>query len=346
MKQAPAHSEDDPFVVLPPVWPRGGVLADSVFTAHPYDFDPTHGYDLEGLLQVAPPETPAGFEEFWQTRFGRALTVTPNLTLWDGGEDQGGWRVWKMTYSSTDEIEIGGWLLLPLHGVVRRAVVVSHAYCHREEPDFTFPLQDAAVLFPCSRGLGKSRDSRLPNTPAEHVRHNIDNRDKYVLGGCVDDIWLGVSALLRLFPQVAGHIGYIGGSFGGGIGALACAWDHRITRAHLIVPTFGNHPLRAKLSSGGSASALQDHLAAHPQAAETLQYYDAAVAAKFVRIPTLCACALFDPVVAPAGQFAIYNALAGEKSLFVFQGGHMAYADQAGEERSLKTQVQRFFLAC
>ena len=81
----------------------------------------------------------------------------------------------------------------------------------------------------------------------------------------------------------------------------------------------------------------------YPRVRETLAYYDAATAARFLRIPVHCACARIDPAVAPEGQFSIYNALAGSKSLFPLTSGHMTYAEQAREERELLQEIDNYF---
>jgi cephalosporin-C deacetylase len=164
------------------------------------------------------------------------------------------------------------------------------------------------------------------------------------LGGCVEDVWTGVSALLNLFPHLTGRLGYLGISFAGGIGALALAYEKRVTRAHLNVPTFGNQPLRLRLSSQGSANSLQQHYRNFKkQTLRVLRYYDAAIAAKRIKMPIHCACAKFDPCVAPPGQFAIYNALTGEKELFVLEAGHYNYLTQAQQELELIKELDVFF---
>ncbi len=318
-------------------------MDDAKFGGHEFGFDPTHGYDLEALLLVRGPETPADFEMFWRERYGRALVVKPRVRLRDTGEDREGWRVWELAYTSTKRTEIRGWMLTPVDGVVRRAFVIGHGYGARSAPDFHLEFPEAALVFPCARGLGRSRHARISGDAAWHVLHNIQDREKYVIGGCVEDLWLAVTALLRVYPQVAGHVGYLGGSFGGGIGALACAWDERIAKAHFGVPTFGNQPLRAKLGSVGSAASVQQFLREHPEGLATLAYFDAAVAARFVRMPVHCGCAVFDPAVAPAGQFCVYNELAGPKELFVLSAGHFSHAKQAEEERQLLREIHEFF---
>lgn len=94
----------------------------------------------------------------------------------------------------------------------------------------------------------------------------------------------------------------------------------------------------------GSAGAVQEFARSHPGVPQaTLQWYDAAVAARHITIPVHCACALEDPAVPPVGQFAIYKALAGPKQLFVLDAGHQAYPGQTRQERLLWDELLTFF---
>lgn len=311
---------------------------------HPYPFDPSYGYSPEDLMEVGAPEAPDDFETFWRTRYDKAMALDPQPVLTAKGRVRQGWRVHEMVYQSTGGARIGGWCLTPAAGNVERVVVILHGYGGREGPDFHWPFENTALLFPCARGIGRSPHPPVSANPLWHVLHDIQDRDRYVHGGCVEDVWLGVSAALRLFPQAAGRVGLIGVSFGGGIGALALAWDRRIARAHFNVPSFGNHPLRLTLKTIGSGAAVRGMHRRHPQVVErTLSYHDAAVAALWIHVPVHFACALFDPMVAPPGQFAIYNAVRGEKRLFVLQAGHFEYPGQTAEERGLLQEVHRFF---
>jgi len=308
-----------------------------------YAFDPTHGYSIEQLLTVEAPLPPADFEDFWRARYERTLRIAPKLKLRDTGQDVASWRVFEISYSSTDRVRVKGWLLLPLGAAPRRGFVIGHGYSGREAPDTHLPFPDAALLFPCARGLGRTHHGTISNNPMWHVLHDIHDRNRYVLGGCVEDLWQGVSALLRMCPEVTGHVGYLGISFSGGVGALALPWDDRVQRAHLNVPTFGNQPLRLELGSIGSAASVQRFARRHPRVRETLAYFDAATAARYLRQPVHCACAPFDPAVAPAGQFSIYNAIPGPKSLFTLTAGHHAYSDQGKEEQELLREIDNYF---
>ena len=193
-------------------------------------------------------------------------------------------------------------------------MVVSHGYGGREEPDFHLPFRRAALIFPCARGISRSACAGIPSNPDDHVLHGIERRETCVLGGCAaDTVWCAASALLELFPMAARRLDYLGISFGGGIGALALPWDERFHRAHLNVPSFGHHPLRLALPGVGSGEAVRRYQQRTGRALATLRSFDAAAAARYLRIPVHVAAARFDPAVPPPGQFAIYNALAGER---------------------------------
>ncbi|NOT83324.1 MAG: deacetylase [Methylococcaceae bacterium] len=311
-----------------------------------YNFDPSYGYSLKQLLAIKTPTEPKEFDRFWQRRYQQALSIDPHPQLMPIAENHLGWRVLEIRYTSTDNLPILGWLLLPVSGVVKRGFIMGHGYGYGglDETDFQLPFKEAALLFPCFRGLALSVHPAISADPYWHVLHDIHQRDRYILGGCVEDVWLAVSTLLSLFPHLAGHLGYLGISFGGGIGALALAWESRIARGHLNTPSFGHNPIRLRLVSNGSAESVQQYYKTNKkQTLTVLRYHDAALAAKRITMPIHCACALFDPCVAPPGQFAIFNALPGQKHLFILEAGHHTYPNQAQQTTKLLEELEVFF---
>jgi cephalosporin-C deacetylase len=313
---------------------------------HSYSFDPTYGYGLTELLAVGAPEEPKDFEEFWRKRYDAAMVLDPAPELTRKTSEKDGWLVYDFSCRSTDQVKMGGWCLLPAKGVVERVMVILHGYGGREEPDFHWGWENTALLFPCARGMGRSPHASISANPMWHVLHDIQDRERYVHGGCVDDVWLAVSAALRLFPQAAGRVGLIGASFGGGIGSMALAWDERIARGHFSVPSFGNQPLRLSLKTTGSGAAVRlAHRRNKELVEKTLSYYDAATAARRIRVPVHYGCALFDPMVAPPGQFAIHNAVPGEKNLFVMKAGHFDFPEKEKMEQAMLQEVHHFFMS-
>ncbi|MDG3086073.1 acetylxylan esterase [Vibrio hannami] len=311
---------------------------------HDYDFDPGYGYTLGSLLKVPPGKTPAGFVRFWRDKYQQALQVKPYLNLQDTGVTQNNWRIFNCYYDSTDNTRIGGWLLLPDSGRVNGAVVFAHGYGGIEEPDTSWNLENTAILFPCSRGIGRSEKQPISDEPKWHVLHDIQDKDRYIIGGCVQDLWCGVSALLSLFPQLGASIGLAGSSFGGGLGVFATAFDERISRAHFHVPTFGNLNIRMKLPSHGSTESLREFSVEHPDLIKTtLPYFDASCAAKYITKPSHWGLAYFDPFVAPPGQYSIYNNCQGDKLLFKLKAGHFVYVGEGKQRREMRREVESFF---
>lgn len=315
----------------------------SIPTKHPFAFDPTYGMQLADLLAIKPPPAPPGFDDFWKARYRRAVVTDPKPVLRRSNTTHPDWLVLDITYTSTDRFPIGGWLLLPRNATVRRGLVVGHGYGGRDQPDFDLPVEETALLFPCFRGLSRSARPPIPADASGHVLDDIDRPDHYIIGGCVDDLWLGVSTLLALYPWLSGHIGYSGISFGGGIGALAIPFDSRIARGHLVVPTFGDRPLWLTLPTAGSADAVQTYAKTHPKVLDSLKLFDAAVAAARITVPMLTAVALFDPAVAPPCQFAIANALPKYNETFILDAGHFDYDGSAEQNALLSNKVRQFF---
>jgi cephalosporin-C deacetylase len=310
--------------------------------SHNFPFDPSYGYTLESLLQVKAPDGPPDFITFWKERYERALKRSPQAQMQPSQCTHPQFKILDFSYLSTDDFPIHGWLVLPREGQILRGVIVGHGYGGREQPDFDLRVPETVWLFLCFRGLARSRRPPISDNPYYHVLHDIDKRHRYILGGCVEDLWLAVSVLLRWFPQLEGQVGYVGISFSGGIGALALPCEERIQRAHLKVPTFGHQPLRLTLLTQGSGEAVRHYYHQHAEVLETLQYYDAATAARYIRKPMQVAAALFDPMVAPPGQFAIHNALQ-QSELWVLPAGHFDYPEKVPQEAQLKAWMNRFF---
>jgi cephalosporin-C deacetylase len=305
--------------------------------------DATYGYDEAALLAVPAPSPPDDFAAFWQGRYARARAVDVAPSMRAAEQSIGSNAVYDVSFTSVDGVRIGGWLTMPLDGAVERGVVVGHGYGGRDRPDVEVPADRAAALYFCARGMpDRSRQPDIPDTADRHVLHGIGARDTYVHGGCAADLWCAVTALLSLVPEAAGRIDYVGGSLGGGVGALAVPWDDRIAAACLIVPSFGQHPLRLTMPCVGSGEAVRLRAQRDPSVLGVLPYFDAASAATYLRVPTHVAAALSDPAVPPPGQFAVYNAAPAVKELFVLSAAHCTYPGMAAEERALSAAQRRF----
>jgi cephalosporin-C deacetylase len=309
---------------------------------HNFPFDPTYGYDHDRLLSVGAPDEPADFVAFWRETYVQTLAIQPNISRRPIHSPHPNVDLFEIEFDSFANVRIGGWLTLPkADAPITRGAVVTHGYGGRDAPGNGAPGPVAATIYPCLRGFHRSRHPDIPNVASGHVVCGIGSRETYVHRGCAADVWAAASVLLELFPRVAGSLDYIGESFGGGIGALALPWDDRFRRAMLGVPSFGNHPLRLTCECVGSGESVRAYHREHPEVMNVLPYFDAAIAARHIRIPTLVAAALFDPAVPPPGQFAVYNAMPGPKELFVLKHGHFG-EDKAQDLAYARAQTRWF----
>lgn len=310
---------------------------------HSLPFDPAYGCDLSSLLKVGAPEEPGDLCSFWKRTYCEAMEIELQIECRRIDSPREEIELFEVDYNSWDGIRVGAWLTVPHNVPVERGMVVGHGYGGRDAPEFEVPGPACATIFPCARGFGRSKRVGLPDASDRHVLFGIESPETYIHRGCVVDFWCAATALIELYPEAAGDLHYRGASFGGGIGAMALAWDGRFRSAFLSVPSFGNHPLRVSLKCTGSGEAVRQYHRRHPEVLEALQYFDAATIARHIRIPVLCECALFDPAVPPPGQFAVFNALGGPKELFVRGAGHFNYPEEAADDRRSWEAQERWF---
>ncbi|MBN1246336.1 MAG: acetylxylan esterase [Anaerolineae bacterium] len=307
-----------------------------------FGFDPTYGYDRAALLAVGLPPRPDDFETFWRATTAETARVPLRLDVTTLESPDPRMCLRRVAYDTLGGYRIGAWLISPAEGQPACGAVIGHGYGGRDAPDLDLPLHDGVAIFPCAPGFSLSARADLPGTSDRHVIHGIASRETYILRPSVAALWSAATALLTLYPGVAGHLAYSGGSFGGGLGALALPWDSRFARGHLGVPTFGHHPIRLQCPSVGSGEAVRRYHAEHPEVAGVLAYYDAATAASFIDIPVLVSPALADPAVPPPGQFAVANALR-HRELFILGAGHMPYPEEVREAAALRSIQERWF---
>lgn len=289
-----------------------------------YDFGKKITKPSEAVEFLKSPIDPAprGFENFWRRTYDKSLTIPLNITRRKIPSPSKNVRLFEFECDSWDGVRIGGWIVEPADGKWERGVVMGHGYGGREMPELSTPGPPGVLIQPCMRGFHRSAHPDIPDTAAKHVLHHLDEKEKYVWRGCVADTWAAASVLLALYQELEGRLDYIGGSFGGGVGALALAWETRFRRAFLDVPTFGNHRERLKVSCGGSGESLRLRYQKDHSVLKKIRWFDAAIAAQWIKIPTLIAAALSDPSVRPIGQFAVYKGLGGKKALYVRKTGH------------------------
>jgi cephalosporin-C deacetylase len=310
---------------------------------HAFPFDPTYGYDLEKLLTVPAPDGPDDFEAFWRATREEVMAAPLRLEKREIACPVAGFALFEVEFNSLDGVRIGGWITVPRRKPHHGGSVVYHGYGGRGSADFLVPAPAGPAIFPCARGFHRSARPDIPAESMGHVVHGLKSRETYVHRGCVADVWTAASALLELFPEAAEDLRFLGGSFGGGIGALAVPWEDRFRTAFLDVPSFGNHPLRVTLPCTGSGAAVRTYWRKRPEVLDVLAYFDAATAARHISIPAFVAAATFDPAVPPPGQFAVYNAIPEPKELFVRTAAHFTSPYEIPEGRKLHQRLKAWF---
>ncbi|MFK4851598.1 acetylxylan esterase [Microbacterium sp. ZW T6_19] len=282
-------------------------------------------YSLSALLAPTDgPEEPSDFDEFWQSSFEELGTGPIAWRTLGELAPTPSHRVTEIRFSSSADEDAVAYVMIPhTSGAVRRGLVVGHGYGGRSGPDLELVPSDTAAIFPCAPGTHARTPSRFPSAPSEHVLAGIAHRDTYSHRFAVADIWRAATVLLDMAPAAAAALDFHGSSFGGGIGAMALPWDSRFRRACLDVPSFGHHAVRLSRRCTGSGEAVRQHLLRHPDARPVLDSFDAATAARRLRLPVLVGAAVLDPAVDPRGQFAVYHALAGPRRLHVRANGHL-----------------------
>ncbi|MFF2272571.1 acetylxylan esterase [Agromyces sp. NPDC058136] len=302
-------------------------------------------YSLTALMTAPePPEEPADFDRFWRSTFDE---FGAGPVAWEPERQLAGTATHDVTeirFDSSAAERAVAFLVVPRDGgLVRRGLVIGHGYGGRSAPDLDQVPADTAAIFPAAPGTPPNTSSRFPALPDEHVLAGIAHRDTYSHRFAAADVWRAATVLLDAAPAASGALDFSGGSFGGGIGAMALPWDARFRRASFDVPSFGHHAIRLTRRCTGSGEAVRRHLHGHPEARAVLGYFDAAVAARRIRIPAHVAAAVLDPAVDPRGQFAVYHSLAGEKRLTVRANGHLDGPVAAASERAARLDAADFF---
>lgn len=295
---------------------------------HSYPFDPTNGMDLEELLTIKAPETPEGFCEFWQENYRLVMEAPLRYNLeteiWSPTPSE---KIYRIRVINYDDAEFVMWITRPENS--RGGLVIGQGYGNPAVPctsEYGLTVSYAAV-----RGLGPAQCKDIPWQPAHHVIYGIKSKETYILRGVIADQWMSVRVLLDMFPDCADNLNYTGASMGGGMGALLLPWDARFKAAALSVPTFGAE-IRFDHQSIGSGEACRKYITENPEAREVLKYFDASVAAKYIKIPVCCTPALFDPVVAPSGQFSVSNSIPDNfKTVYIRETGHFPLTENDKE---------------
>ena len=290
------------------------------------------------FLRLTAPEEPADFVSFWKETYALATAQTPTWhierEIWSQEEDT---RTYLVRAKTWDNCEIAMWISRPENS--KGGLLIGQG---SGQPATAGYYPSMTVCFPCVRGLGQSQCKDIPWVVKKHVLHGIASKATYILRGVVSDLWTAATVMTEMFPDTAENLCYSGGSMGGGMGALMLPWDKRFRAAYLLVPTFGGNHVRLLVPSTGSGEAVRLYVQEHPEAMDVLAYFDAAISAKYISIPTIVCPALDDKCVAPAGQFCVANSIPEEyRQMYILDQGHAAGTDRDKELMEKVEEVKK-----
>ena len=288
----------------------------------------------DDFLRLTAPEEPSDFIDFWKNTYALATAQTPTWhierEIWSPEKDT---RTYLIRAKTWDNCVIAMWISRPENS--KGGLLIGQGYGQPSVPGY-YPSM--TVCFPCVRGLGQSQCKDIPWGVSKHVIHGIASKETYILRGVISDLWTAAGVMMEMFPDTAENLCYSGGSMGGGMGAMMLPWDNRFRAAFLLVPTFGGNHVRLLVPSTGSGESVRLYVQEHPEAMKVLAYFDAAIAAKYISIPTIVCPALEDTVVAPAGQFCVANSIPEKyRTMYILDKGH---AEGSARDKVLMEKVE------
>lgn len=311
---------------------------------HDFPFDPTCGYTRERLLAVKGTAPTDEFIAFWRKTYdltmNAELDYQPEGEVWSPDENV---KIYRVRFRNWDDVEIVTWIARPAHST--GGLLIGQGYGNMATPP-TGTDPGLTIVLPNIRGLGFSQHKDIPWEPGKHAGYGIESKETYVIRGCVSDLWMAARVMIDMFPDTADALYYQGGSLGGGMGALAVAFDPRIKAAYLNVPTLGGKiQFEFPASEGDPAYTRQYHALNVPGGMELFSYFDASAAAHLIKVPTLVTPALFDPSVPPPAQFAVANSIPEEYRIMRIRDvGHFAATDRDKElEKELEKIREKIF---
>lgn len=276
-----------------------------------FAFDPTNGFSLAALRELHVAETaPADFVDFWQNAHERNRAVDPRAEFRASGFTSATHDIRELHFQTLGDYAIGAWLAVPHNSEkIRRVEIFGHGYGGRGEPEWSALAEEAVQLSVCAPGfdLSACSDRVATNAAMLHVITGIHSPDTYILLACAAAIWTASRLMAERFPQLPQV--YRGSSFGGGMGALLLPWEANFVAAELNQPTFGYHTLRLQHRCTGSGESVRRLHELQPSIRRTLAYFDAAYAARHLKVPVVAGVCAFDPAVCPPGQYAVANSI-------------------------------------
>jgi cephalosporin-C deacetylase-like acetyl esterase len=273
---------------------------------------------------------PKDYQRFWKQ--GRSellrIPIDPELTL-QPEADSSGMHRYLVSLADVEGSRIYGWLTVP-SGCGPFPAVVNLPGAPGGIHEF-----DTGALAEYSRAgmivlslnihgteLGREgeyyRQLQSQGFPGDFPALGIDDPYRYyyrrvVLGGV-----RSIDYLISRCDVDTTRIGLAGASQGGGLSLILASIDNRVKALSLHVPAMCDLTGVFHGRPTGWPHSLEHRLS--PEVQRTVSYYDGALAAGLIEVPTIIGVSLLDEACPPTTVWAAYNSLAGPKRIEVFPG--------------------------
>jgi cephalosporin-C deacetylase-like acetyl esterase len=292
------------------------------------------GFNVEEIRPAG--RLPENFDRFWREAMAELLRIPidPQIEEVDV-VDPGDAQRFKVRLASVNGSRVYGWLHLPEgDGPFPTVLSIPGSGIGRTGRFAGFTAAGIAVLAIEIHGLEPQKHEIIG--AVQWMRPTDDEIDGFVelQEGILDgyhsfgiedpyryyhrrSLQSAMRAIDYLYTRTdidTSQIFVFGGSQGGGLSLLTAAIDKRIKAVVATVPAFCNN-----------ATGKYGHM---PQAIRTMTYYDAALAAELIKVPTMIGVGFIDKTCSPTSVYSAYNNLKGVKKIENFYTyGHGAPPD-------------------
>jgi cephalosporin-C deacetylase len=284
-------------------------------------------------------ETPADFQQFWETAKAQAATIPmdPKLTLLTDRctEKVNVYQLNIQNYRTGARLY--GILCVPKKaGKYPALLKVPGAGIRPYTGDLEMAEKGMITLEIGIHGIPVILDNSVYQNLAagplsEYPTFNLDNRDKYyykrVYLGCVRAI-----DYLYSMPEFDGsNLAVYGGSQGGALSIVTAGLDKRVKYLAALYPALSDVTGYLHNRAGGWPHMFNKTNApvhAIPDKIATSKYYDVVNFAKLVTVPGFYNWGYNDEVCPPTSIYSAYNSIAAPKELFLTQEeGHWTFPE-------------------
>ena len=293
------------------------------------DYDDTirrvFGVDINSIRSMHP--KPVDFKLFWNTTKAQLAQIPAHYKVTEKPElDQPDYRVYQVEMQSLGNITIRGWLTMPKDKLPQEKLpvyLVLPGYGAELAPIPGVP--HFACLALDVRGLGNSRDVIAP-AKDDFITYNIGDRNKYILRGVIMDCERMVNFIVQNKDFDPTAICVTGGSMGAYLSYVLAGLDQRVSLVISDNPTFSDF----RWDVGYDAFPMTNieryantHNLRMESVLHTLDYFDLKNFMPSVRAKSIMAIGLLDNFAPPNTELVAYNALPGDKQMFIYSNlGH------------------------